>query len=77
MIANYKEFHKFEKELISKEKVDIKRNFRIIDALYHEAVKLGIIPIRNPLDGLETDIKIAHIINSVSRTHQKNSPKTE
>jgi len=77
MIANYKEFHKFEKELISKEKVDIKRNFRIVDALYHEAVKLGIIPIRNPLDGLEIDLKIANVINSVPRTHQKNSPKTE
>lgn len=63
-----KEFRKFERELLKKEKVDIMRNFKILEALYQEAVSLGIIPLKNLLDGLEVDIKIAKVINSVSKT---------
>lgn len=62
------EFQKFEMELLRKEKVDIIRNFQIISALYKEAVALGILPLKNPLEGLETDIKIAKVVNSVSKT---------
>jgi hypothetical protein len=69
------DYQQFEKQLIRKEKVDVKRNFKIVNALYREALKFGIIPLKNPLDGLETDIKIAKVINSVSKTSHKNSPK--
>jgi len=58
MIKN-KEFQKLEMEIVRREKADIMRNFQIIDALYTEAVALGIIPLKNPLEGLEVDIKIA------------------
>ena len=75
IIADYQAFQQFEKLLMRKEKVDIKKNFQIVNALYREALKFGIIPLKNPLDGLETDIKIAKVINSVSKTSQKNSPK--
>ncbi|MDN3514786.1 MAG: hypothetical protein NG747_10340 [Candidatus Brocadia sp.] len=68
-----KEFEKFEKELLKKEKVDIMKNFQIVEALYHEAVMLGVIPLKDPLDGFEVDIKIAKIINSVPKTSKKNS----
>jgi hypothetical protein len=63
-----KEFRKFERELLKKEKVDIMRNFKILEALYQEAVSLGIIPLKNLLDGVEVDIKIAKVVNSVSKT---------
>jgi hypothetical protein len=45
--------------------VDIARNFHIVEALYKEAVTLGIIPLKNPLDGIEVDLKIAKVVNSV------------
>lgn len=67
MIRN-NEFQKFEMELLRKEKLDIKQNFKIVEALYHEAVALGIIPFKNPLDGIEVDIRIARAINRVSKT---------
>ena len=41
------------------------RNFHIVDALYHEAVALGVIPLKNPLDGIEVDLKVAKVVNSV------------
>jgi hypothetical protein len=56
---------KFELNLLRKEKVDYGRNFRIVDALYNEALALGTFPLRNPLDGIEVDLKIAKVVNSV------------
>ncbi len=56
---------KFELDFLRKEKVDIARNFHIVEALYNEAVTLGIIPLKNPLDGIEVDLKIAKVVNRV------------
>jgi len=59
------EFRKFEIEFAKKERVDIEKNFRLVEALYHEAVTLGVLPPKNPLDGIEVDLKIAKVVNSV------------
>ena len=59
------ELQKFELDFLKKEKVDMVRNFRIAEALYREAVTLGIIPLKDPLDGIEVDLKIARVVNSV------------
>jgi hypothetical protein len=63
-----KEFEKFEMEFLRREKLDVKRNFEIAEALYHVAVSLGIIPLKDPLDGIEVDLRIARVINGVSKT---------
>lgn len=68
MIKNHQYLQKFEKQLLKKEKVNIIQNFRIVEALYEEAFVLGIIPMRNRLDGLESDITIARVVNSVSKS---------
>lgn len=67
MIRNT-ELKQFEMEFMRRGKLDVVRNFQIEEALYQEAVSLGIIPLKNPLDGLEVDIKIARTINRVSKT---------
>ncbi len=64
MITN-DEFRKFEIEFVKKERVDIEKNFRLVEALYHEAVTLGVLPPKKPLDGIEVDLKIAKVVNSV------------
>ena len=71
MIKNREELQKFENEIIGKEKVDILRNFRLVDAMYKEAVSLGIFPLKDPLAGIEIDIKIAKVVNRVSKTREK------
>jgi len=58
-------FQKFEKELLKNERVDIKKNFQIMSALYKEAVTLGIFPLKDPLEGIEVKIKIAKVVNSL------------
>ncbi len=61
-----REFQKFEIEFLKKEKAEMVRNFKMVEALYDEAVTLGVIPLKNPLDGIEVDLRIAKVINSVS-----------
>ncbi len=68
MITNRKKFKEFEKNLLKNEKLDIIQNFKIVEALYREAVTLQVIPLKNPLEGLEIDIKIARVVNSVSKS---------
>ena len=62
------EFQKFEMQITRREKCDIANNFRIVEALYEEAVALGVIPLKNPLEGLAVDLRIARIINRVPKT---------
>ena len=60
------EFQKFEIEFLKKKKAEMVRNFKMVEALYNEAVTLGVIPLKNPLDGIEVDLRIAKVVNSVS-----------
>jgi len=66
MIKNRKELEKFENQIIRKEKLSIKKKFLLMDAMYKEAVALGSFPLKDALSGLDIDIKIAKVINSVS-----------
>lgn len=68
MIKDKKYLQEFEKEIIRNKKADIANNIRIVEALYKEAVSLGVFPLKDPLEGIEVDIKIAKVINSVSET---------
>jgi hypothetical protein len=61
------EFQKFEIEILRNEKLDVKKKFKIVEALYNEAVALGALPLENPLEGLEVDIRIAKVVNSVPK----------
>ncbi len=65
MILNSKKWQSFENNLRRKEKIDINKNFKIVDALYREAVELKILPMKDPLEGLDVKIKITKVINSV------------
>jgi transcriptional regulator with XRE-family HTH domain len=64
-VGKRSELQKFELNFLKKEKINIAKNFHIVEALYKEAVTLGIIPLRKPLDGIEVDLKIAKVVNSV------------
>ena len=68
MIINKNLIEKFEKELLKKEKMDLKKKFLLLNAMYKEALFLGVFPLKNPLEGLEVDIKIAKVINSVPKS---------
>ncbi|MGC9445265.1 MAG: hypothetical protein ACP5E9_10125 [Candidatus Methanospirareceae archaeon] len=61
------EYQAFELELLRREHLTLEQKFRMLDALHAEAVALGALPLRDPLEGLEVDIRIAWVVNHVSR----------
>ena len=65
MIVRSKKLVEFEKRFLKENTLDIKSKYRILNALYEEALHLGIIPQSNPLDGLKKDLRIARAINNV------------
>jgi hypothetical protein len=67
MVKNPKKLQAFEAERIRAEKVDLEQNLRIVDALYDEARMFGVLPPKNPLEGIELKVRIARVVNSVQR----------
>jgi hypothetical protein len=65
MIINRKEWEKFERELIRNEQVDVAKNISIFNALYEESVAFGVLPPKDPLDGIDIACKIARVVNHV------------
>lgn len=65
MVRNTESLRRFEQEFIRKTKVDINQNFRLIEAMYQEAVAMSVFPLKDSLSGLEIDIEIARVVNSV------------
>lgn len=63
MVKNPEILSAFEKSLASAERPDYERNLKIAEALYREACLLGVFPLRDPLEGIETDIRLARAIN--------------
>ena len=73
MIKNYDQFKKFENYLISKDTTNIEKNFFIVEEMYKEAVELGALPMKDPLQDLNIDINLAKILNGIPKTNNKNS----
>ena len=42
---------------------DYFRNLTIFEGLYREAKTLGVLPAKDPLEGIDTDIRLAGILN--------------
>ena len=65
MIKNSVLFAAFEKRFLREDKIDLAAKFRLIDGLYHQARAFGVFPPKSPLDGIEVDIRVAKLVNSV------------
>jgi len=52
-----------EKEQIAKSSTDYFHNLLIFESLYEEAKKLGVFPLKDPLEGIEVDIRLAAVLN--------------
>lgn len=64
MIRDAKVFEEFEQAEIKKEKLNYFESLRIFEALWNEGVSLGVLPLKNPLEDIETDIRVARTLNS-------------
>jgi transcriptional regulator with XRE-family HTH domain len=64
-VGKRNDLQKFEMDFLREGKIDMARNFRIVEALFKEAVTLGVLPSKNPMDGIEVDLRIAKVVNRV------------
>jgi hypothetical protein len=65
MITNSKFLQQFENSYARSEgSIPREKAFKIFSALWQEAMSLGIIPFKDPLAGIEIDIKVARILNT-------------
>ena len=73
MIKDKKIWQKFEAEFTRNENLTIEQKFKILEAMLEEAKSLGVWPPKDPLEGIEVDIKLAKAINAIQRTPRENS----
>jgi len=67
MIKNKARLEEFEKKLLEAEDLSYEKKLAIFDALFQEAVSLGVINPDNILEGIETDIRLARILNQLNK----------
>lgn len=63
-----KEWQGFEREIVAGECLTLEQKYDILDALYAEAVTLCAFPLKDPLEGLDVDLRIARVVAGVQRT---------
>ena len=65
MIKNPDLLKKLEDEFIRNEsRLNYRQSLKLFTDMWEEGVRLGILPPKDPLEGLEVDIKIAKVLNS-------------
>jgi hypothetical protein len=67
MVKNPKRLAEFELEELKKESIPYAEALKRFEGLWQEGIVLGVLPPKNPLEGIETDIRIARILNSCTR----------
>lgn len=64
MIKNPELLKKFEDSFIRDEALSFHQAVKLFTAMWNEGVKLGVLPPKEPLEGIEIDIRIARVLNS-------------
>jgi hypothetical protein len=65
MIKKSKKLAEFELEQVRAEKIPYCKALKIVEAMWQEGLNLKVLPPENHLEGIETDIRIARILNSL------------
>ena len=66
MVKNPKLLQEFMNTLSRKEgPLPFSHSLKLFTSMWLEGVRLGVLPPKKPLEGIETDIKIARVLNSL------------
>lgn len=66
MIKDSETVRRFEDDFTKKERLSYQQSFDIVEAMWAEGVALGVLPPKEPLSGIDVDIRISGILNSCS-----------
>jgi hypothetical protein len=65
MVKNPELLQKFQNTLYESEgPFPFIRSLKIFTSMWNQGLKLGVLPSKEPMEGIETDIKIARVLNS-------------
>lgn len=64
MVKNKKLLQQLEDRYSAEERLTYREAFKLFAAMWEEGKNLGVLPLKDPLEDIETDIKIARILNS-------------
>jgi len=68
MIRDAKYYRQFEDELMSRQQLTHEQAMRIFEAFWEEGRELGALTPKDPLEGIESDFRLAEILNSCSKS---------
>jgi len=69
MVRDVHTLRRFEDDLIRREpQRSIREALQLYEAMWKEGVILGILPLSDPLDGIEADIELARVLNCLKNS---------
>jgi len=68
LIKNPDILEDFEKERMKKEKLTFEEALKLFEAMWEEGIHLGVLPPKDPLEGIEVDIRMARILNCLKNS---------
>ena len=68
MIKNSDILERLEREIIKKERLSFKQALALFEAMWEEGIDLGVLPPKDPLEGIDVDIRIARILNCLKKS---------
>jgi len=72
MIRDANTLRRFEEDLIRKEpQRSFQEALKLYEAMWKEAVALGVLPLSDPLDGIEADLELARVLNCLKNSLSK------
>ncbi len=76
MIRDVEKWERWQREYARSIPLNVERNFRIFQALYDHARALGVVPRKDPLEGIEFKIRLAKDLRSVYHPSRNNRDGT-
>ena len=64
MIRDSALWEEWESEMLSRQTADFRQNLRLVEAMYEEARALGVMSALGPLEGLESRLRLARVLNA-------------
>jgi hypothetical protein len=69
MIRDANTLKRFEEDLIRKEpQGSFQETLKLYEGMWKEAVTLGVLPLSDPLDGIEADFELARVLNCLKNS---------
>jgi len=68
LIRNPRILNNLERKVIKEEKLSFSEALTIFEAMWQEGINLGALPPKDPLEGIEVDIRIARILNCLKKS---------